>query len=86
MKREKIFWAGLLLVSLTVALASSLTLLAVVGAGFYMGRLAITGAIDPLSLALDTDGSQLAVIYPVGSAEEVEAMQRAVLADKDRRR
>lgn len=68
----------LLMVGLTAALACSLTLLGVVAVGFHTGTLALTAMADPLTMALNTDGSQLAVIYPVGGPADVEAMQRVV--------
>lgn len=66
-----------ILITTTAALASTLTLLAMVGVGLYSGHLSI-GHADPIAMALDTEGAQLAMIYPMGDAGDAEAMASAV--------
>lgn len=59
-------------------LSAALTLLATAAVCLHLGVLRFGGA-DPLAMALDADGAQLAVIYPVGDAEDANAMQAAAL-------
>lgn len=68
---------NLIIITTSAALSSALTLLATAAVCLYLGVLRI-GAPDPLQMALDVEGSQLAVIYPVGTAHDVEQMERAV--------